>query len=238
MANIAFMHIPKTAGYSVAFAFVDFFGAENTLVFSPTITDRDFESRRFVSGHVHLGDITADAFLFTFVREPLSQIVSHLLWLDHYNQPEFEQERLGLRMAAQIAIDRIKKVDFSSAAELATYLRWQPIFPDPIISNTQSIMIAFAKDNMPVQIDDRELAQIAIDRLKGEVDFVGVAEHMSADFPALFATLDLSPLPEIKMLNQSPAKRRIDISIPAIRSALEQHVGADLRLYEHVLKRK
>ena len=112
------MHIPKTAGVSVVGAFTERLGVEACKSFSPTIGDEDFINKRFVSGHVYLGDITKSAFLFTFLRDPVKQLVSHLLWIDHYNMPEYEHETIGFPSSVIEGIRALRGKDLSSARTL------------------------------------------------------------------------------------------------------------------------
>lgn len=228
--EIAFVHLPKTGGSSIIAAFVDRLGPEACLAFSATIEDRDFEARRFVAGHVYLGDVTSRAKVFTFVRDPVVQIASHLLWLDHYTMPEFEEEARGFSPEIRNVFAIVKEVDLSSARSLSAFLESHPRDSEIRLANIQAELLSFCHGFVD-PIDDAELARRAIASFS-RLDFVGVTEHLAADLGDLFRLLGLPGEPEVKHLNASPAARRIDLSVSAIRRALEAHVGADLRLWE------
>ena len=232
--RIAFMHIPKTAGVSVIDAFSRRLGADVCLAFSPTITDSDFTNRQFLSGHVYIGDITKSAFLFTFLREPLKQLASHLLWIDHYNMPEYEHETVDYPLSVREGIKALKGRDLSSARDLGQYLSGVPADSVLRIRNLQAEMFSFSRGKVE-RMDDLRLAELAIGNLH-RLNFVGLSEMLYEDMAALFDTLGLGVVPEIKRLNTALSANQIDISSPAIRQVLQSYVQADMRLYEHVVK--
>jgi len=233
---IAFMHIPKTAGLSVAHAFVRALGAEQCTIFSPTINDSDFENRRFVSGHLVLSTITPNSWRFTFLRHPLTQIASHLRWLDHYNEPQFQAEAAGFSTSTKAVIQRLRTTDFASAHALGSFFAWLPEDADVRLINVQAEVMARRFDRI-VYHNAAELAEQAIANLD-ELRFVGVVERMRRDLPLLFRRLDLKGRPAITRQNNISSRRQIDVRDPAIRRLLECFVGADLRLYRHVMPRR
>jgi hypothetical protein len=230
--RIAFMHIPKTAGVSVIDAFTDRLGAEACLPFSPTIADDDFSGKRFLSGHVYLGDITENAFLFTFLRDPVKQLASHLLWIDHYNMPEHEHKTAGLPASVREGIEALRGKDLSSARDLDRYLAGVPADSVLRIRNLQAELMSFRRGKVEA-VGDKRLAQMAIGNLD-RLSFVGLSESLAGDMAALFGMLGLGEEPVIKRLNGSPSTNHIDISAPAVRRVLESYVQADIRLYERV----
>jgi hypothetical protein len=229
--HIAFMHIPKTAGSSINDAFINRLGAENCLSFSPTISRLDFERRRFVSGHVYLGDIAQSAFIFTFIRNPLEHIASHLQWIDHYNLAEYEKEIGGFSASIQSGIKALKEVDLSNAREIESYLQEHPRNSELRIHNLQSEMLAFHRGHVEA-ISSRRLANKAIAALN-RLSFIGLTEKLVAGMTVLFESLHLGS-PSLKVLNKNLGQRPLDYSVPAIRRVLESAVDADLRLYEYV----
>jgi hypothetical protein len=234
--KIAFLHIPKTAGVSVIDAFVKKFGVESCESFSNEISDDVFKDKNFVSGHVYLGDIECDAFIFTFVRNPLEQIASHLMWIDHYNLPKCESEINGFPENIRRGIRQLAKTDLSNAKSIDKYLQWLPRDSDLRVINLQSELLAF-KRNRVVEMGWDELARIAIHNIR-RLEFVGISENFSLEMKALFEMLDLGSTPAISHLNSSPSSRKIDLKLPDINRTLSKYVQADLRLYEHVVKTK
>ncbi|MBN3763255.1 sulfotransferase family 2 domain-containing protein [Burkholderia sp. Ac-20365] len=234
--RIAFLHIPKTAGVSVIDAFVQRLGAESCHTFSSAISEESFKDKRFVSGHVHFGDIHCDAFIFAFVRDPLKQLASHLMWIDHYNQPEYEHELNGFPEKIKNEIRMLANVDFSSARSLDRYFKAIPRDAEIRVIDLQSEMLAFARGSI-TDMAPAALAKKAISNLD-RLGFVGLSENLSAEMQTLFDILDLGPEPVISRLNSSPSSRRVDITAPDIKRTLLKYVQADLRLYEHVVDKK
>jgi Sulfotransferase family len=233
ITKIAFLHIPKTAGISIIDAFRGRLGPDNCVAFSNVeISEESFRHKRFVSGHVYLGDIRTNAFTFTFLREPLKQIASHLMWIDHYNLPDYRHEASHFHSSIKTAIERLARTDFSDARSIDQCLEGLPSDSDWMI-NLQSTHLAFCRNNI-FPLDHRELAAAAISNLS-RIAFTGLAERLSADVAKLFQILDLGDAPTVLHLNQSPAARKIDLSEPNIRRVLSKYVEADMRLYDHVV---
>ncbi|MEX3901060.1 sulfotransferase family 2 domain-containing protein [Paraburkholderia sp. BR10954] len=232
-AKIAFMHIPKTGGTAIVDAFQRALGEDHCLAFSNFITDKQFEDKQFVSGHVYLGDIAGDFFKFTFLRNPLKQIVSHLSWIDRYNDPRNADEFRLLPTSVQQAVLALKDVDFGSATEVDRYLRELSDTSDLRVRNLQAELVSF-KRGMVQPMSSRALAQLAISRL-GNLHFLGLCESMSEDMQAVFDLLNI-PFPEkIYRLNVNEFRRPpVDLRDIAMRRTLERYVEADQRLYDHV----
>lgn len=235
-SRIGFLHIPKTAGVSIGKAFAQHLGADQCALFNGEMTDDTFTHKRFVSGHLYLGDITRNAFLFTFLRDPIKQLASHLMWIDHYNLPHFQQELEAFPKNIQARIRPLADTDLSSAKSIDSYLQELPCDSALRIINLQSEMLAF-KQRGVISMSDRELADIAIRKL-GELDFFGISERIQAEMDALFQMLEFGSSPEISHLNSSPSERIVDHKLPDVRRVLSKYVQADQRLYEYALNAK
>ena len=232
--KIGFLHIPKTAGVSINSSFVQRLGKANCLLFSPEMSDATFERKVYVSGHIYCGDITAEAaFLFTFLREPLNQIASHLMWIDHLNMPKNAHATATLPASVQVAIGQLGKIDVSSATELDNYLQWLPRDSDLRVRNVQSELLAFCRDRV-VPLCDRDLADLAIKNC-ARLDFLGTTANLSQDLSRLFRMLGLGHKPLVSHDNKSPSERKIDLKVASIARVLQKHVEADYRLYENAV---
>lgn len=235
-SRIGFLHIPKTAGVSVTQAFVDELGTDQCVLFSEKIVEDSFLHSRFVSGHVYFGDVTRDAFLFTVLRDPITQIASHLMWIDHYNLPQFQQEREGFPENVKAGIRELANTDLSSAKSIDNYLRRHPVDSPLRIANLQSEMLAFKRQGV-ISMRNRELADLAVHRL-GELDFFGLSETLQSDMSSLFRMLEFSSSPKLSRLNSSPSERVVDHRLPDVRRVLSNYVQADQWLYEYAVNAK
>ncbi|WP_449181029.1 hypothetical protein [Trinickia sp. YCB016] len=234
--KIAFLHIPKTAGVSVISSFVNRLGAECCHAFSGEISADAFKNKKFVSGHVYLGDIQCSPFIFTFVRNPLNQIASHLMWIDHYNQPEYELELNGFPEKIRQEIRKLANVDLSDARSIDRYFQSLARDSEIRLINLQSELLTFKRGGVS-KISQTTLANRAIKNLS-QLGFIGVSENFSSEMKILFEILNLGPAPIISRLNTSPSSRIVDVTVPDIRRTLLKYVQADLRLYEHVIAAK
>jgi hypothetical protein len=234
MIPVAFVHIPKTAGRSILHAFEHAIGAERCATFLPAITPATFAHATFAAGHVQLSQIPGDVFAFTFLREPLNQLASHLRWLDRYNDPVFWEEVLPFSPSIRDAIARIGRTDFTCPASLQAFFDWLPETTHARLRNVQCEVLAARADRI-AYTTPAEMARAAIAALP-RLDFIGLAETLAPDLHALFHRLGL-PAPLITHQNQLSAPRYVRLEDPAIRRVLARQVGADLRLYHHVLSR-
>lgn len=235
-SRIGFLHIPKTAGVSIGDAFVQQLGAGQCALFSDQMIEETFAQKRFVAGHLYLGDVTQEAFLFTFLRDPIKQIASHLMWIDHYNLPHFQHELEAFPENIQARIRPLARTDLSSAKSIDEYLQQLPRDSALRIPNLQSELLAF-KQRGVVDMSNRELADLAIRGL-GKLDFFGLSETLQADMNTLFHMLDFDSSPKLSHLNSSPSERIVDHQLPDVRRVLSKYVQADQWLYEYALNKK
>ena len=235
-ASIAFLHIPKTAGLAIAHAFTTALGAEACAILNPTISDDDFVGKRFVSGHCVLSTVTPNAWRFTFLRNPVHQLASHLRWLDRYNDPRFQEEALPFSAAMRNLIARVGATDFASARSLQDLFECLPPDPEACLVNLQSDVLARPLEGAnyptPAQLAEAAIANLA------RLQFVGVVERIERDLRLLFRKLGIDPAPSLERRNVVSSNRRIDTKDPAIRQVLARHVDADLVLYAHVRRRR
>lgn len=234
--RIGFLHIPKTAGVSVGDAFVQQLGADQCALFSDDMTEKTFRCKRFISGHIYFGDVTRDAFLFTFLRDPIRQIASHLMWIDHYNLPQFQHEFELLPKSVHSGIRQLANTDLSNAKSIDNYLRQHLLDSTLRIVNLQSEMLAFKRQGV-VRMSNKELADLAIRRL-GELNFFGFSESLQADMSSLFHMLGFDSSPKVSRLNSSPSERMVDHQLPDVRRVLSNYVQADQWLYEYAFNAK
>ena len=234
--RIAFVHIPKTAGRSVVHAFEHALGADRCAAFVPVIDEAAFFGKRFVSGHVQLSEIIPDAFAFSFLREPINQLASHLRWLDRYNDGVFWEEVIPFSDSTRETIRRVGQTDFACPRSLAAFFEWLPEHCHVRLRNVQCEVLAARRDRL-AYTDPRAMAEAAIAAL-ARLQFVGLAESLDADLGRLFQVLELPEPPQVTRQNLLSSRRYVTLADPAIRRVLARQVAADLRLYHHVLAQR
>jgi hypothetical protein len=235
--RVIFMHVPKTAGSSISLFMKSHFGSSRS---HRVVTIGELEDQRvlpeqidaarkaqYVGGHFGwdtLEKIRGDAFVFTFLRDPVQRLKS-MYW-----------HRRG---------ERKNGADFA---------RRHPTFRSFIESNdpeillwtnkamTRQLMTGFA-DPAPCFLTPKELASAAISNLK-TVDYVGFTERFESDFTRIAARTGL-PVPAVvprvnvsadRLVNQARDWARAPVS-EADRNLAERLVAADRILFEQASSR-
>ncbi|MGX1201887.1 hypothetical protein [Marinobacter sp. MBR-105] len=127
-----FVHIAKTAGTSVNSVFQDVLGAERCLVHVESEPDWNdpvrrgalTEGKNFISGHRTLTDFSeklnlSEFFVFTFLRDPVAHVVSHLAWIRRLREPGHEQDFLDHPEYIQKLATKLSQVDFGNDTEVS-----------------------------------------------------------------------------------------------------------------------
>jgi hypothetical protein len=235
--RIIFMHIPKTAGSSISLFMKSHFGSSRSpkVVTIGELQDRHVppelidaaRKAQYVGGHFGwdtLEKIRDDAFVFTFLRDPVQRLKS-MYW--HWRG---EQE---------------KGADFA---------RRHPTFRAFVESNDPEIRLwandAMARqlvtgfaEPAPCFLTPEEFAGAAISNLR-TLDYVGFTERFESDFARIAAETGL-PIPAITPRVNVSADRLVDQAREwarapigeADRSLAERLVTADRILFEQANSR-
>lgn len=240
--RVFFMHIAKTAGSYV--------NAMIAAAYEPDAVDVHIErypmrqnvqrisGRSFVSGHVYLNNWKRidphDEFLrVTVLRNPYNQLASHILWLDHYNLPEFADECRRLDPETRQLVSWIGGLDLSDLGQLDDLLTKLPAKGIQYFDNCQSrYFIAGHEDgpaiDEPISLKHRPL----LARMAGELDFIGLAEHMQDAVRVLSSSLGLKLDYQEEIANPARSARSINVSSPEVRDILRKRIMLDLWIYE------
>ena len=238
MKKIVYMHMAKTAGSSVNQFFAQSLGKENCLDhierFTPVERAEHLRSKAFVSGHIYSGDVFqllqdhADTYLFTFMREPIRQIASHILWLDHYNEAEYRSEFERLGEPLRQLVKAIRAVDFDSANDLDDLMTNLSPWGLRMLDNMQTRYMCGDKRPIPLSLSHASVAY----RIAARFDRIGFVEDMDAFLSTIAHDVGLkmrdNAAPKV---NEAKSSRRIDLSKPLIRRVLSKRIVADDRLY-------
>lgn len=238
-----FMHIAKTAGSfvndvlrnGVRDKFVDHCEAPGRLDSSDEIA--------VWSGHIYLPHwrkIEAQkgwkTRCFTLLRDPIAQLASHILWLDHYGQAEFYREYGLLDEGSQQVVDQIRDTDLSDAGDIDRLLISLSGRGIQYLDNCQSRYFIAGGNGIarqdPLHLGMRGQMLEALQSFS----VVGVGEQMERFIAQVSNELDVDLHYTNKRVNEARATRSIDTTNPIIRSVLSKRCTLDNWLYRHVNK--
>lgn len=236
-----FMHIAKTAGSFVNEVFKSALGdrfVEHCEAHGRLKPDPDV---MVWSGHVYLENWRGAEKRFgwstkrvTLLREPVSQIASHILWLDHYAEPAQAGAYKSLDPGSRDVVDAIAATDLSDAGDidrLLVNLRDRGIM---YLDNCQSRYFIGGGQGIqrmePMHLGMRGKLEAAAK----EFTLIGTGDRLK-DFVA-----DVSDLIGVelthseKRVNEARSSRSIDLTNPDIRTVLSKRTTLDDWLYRSV----
>lgn len=247
--QIVFMHIAKAAGSSINNIFAQVLGEENCHFHIESSLlkqsyDEVLENKIFISGHAYFNIIekisTENTIKFTILREPYSHIISHILWLDHYGMPEYENEYESLNKDVKSLVDLIAKTDISNAYELDELLTNLPPWGIKLLNNCQTRYLLGQQNNFqPLSLKS---FSIAMKHLK-LFDVYGSMDNIKEVITSVFQLygeqeLKIENCDFEKKTNQKISNRMIDIKNSLICSVLQKHILVDLRVYNYMISQQ
>ena len=234
---IFFLHIPKTAGSSfnkyVSEKMVCVEHIENKPAIYDAV-DKKLANFDFVSAHLDYDDplsIINDPnwFKFTFLRNPVAQVVSHLKWVRSFGTDERAHERQFYTLEEQSLFIQLQSVTLNDVELL-----------DKLFENCAQFRRYF--DNCQV----RYLTDINVDRVSEHnlinaicnaesLDFIAFCETAAKDSVAVLNKAgwetDHKAFP---VTNLSPSKEMPDLSDPDIYAFYQKITQYDQKLYEKI----
>lgn len=249
------MHIAKTAGSYVNKVFENSLREEEAKVhLERSLGNHEAflsmleEGTVYFSGHIYYSTINkilelsgkkGQVHLITALREPLSHLVSHIKWLDHYNLPEQRSEYNRLPERVKRLAEKIGATDFADPGSLDSLLTHLSAAGIQFLDNCQSRYFVAEHNTaispeMPLALDMRMLLST---RLK-DFSKILMSTTMDQDIADLgqITGYDLKVVKD--KVNPAKSSRDIDISNPLIRSILAKRLTVDIWLWKHVQKLK
>lgn len=231
--RIVFVHVPKTAGTTVNGYFKSRFGSGSSgrvVLLDDLDRGEDWEARlararaaRFVGGHFGretLDAIRGDAFVFTFLREPVARIRSFYRFTVAHRREDHRHDDAGIEAFLTDPQVRI------------------------LIDNAQTGQLGAARDR-PLPDDDAGRAALlaSAKACLDSMDLVGLTEDFDAGFHALVDRLELDQPGRVERRNTTEshiAKSGVAPKSAALsdRAAtlIEPLVALDRELYAHALQ--
>lgn len=242
-AAMFLLHIPKTAGTTVNSMLSKVFEADKVAVhveshpnFLQALKREGRTNWQFVSGHLRLPAILSsidrsDWFLFTFLRNPVQHLISHLRWVKALGRPgntELSQHEPAIQELAkelwQISLNDVDKLeDLSKQSSMGRQL----------FDNCQvRYLIEFRDDFISRNCTEDALHALSL------FDYVGLTEKLS-DFQSLMITSGIPVQEAIPVENKSPlADEQIDFGNPKVLAFYRDFVKWDAALYSAVKKQQ
>ncbi len=249
---IFFMHIAKTAGSYLNATLEEALGADQiaTHVEHRMGAAADLRGllscgRTVISGHVMNGlwetiaaGVETRFRKVTILREPVAHLASHLLWLDHYNRPEFRRDYALLDEAHQRVADRIGAVDLTDIGHLDHYLATLGPVEKRLFDNCQSRYFIGAGHRDPRMTGVLTLADVRQLRVAAKgFDLILCQDRMAEGLAALGNLIGVPLVPLERRVNEAKSARTIDIANPLVRQVLSCRTLLDQWLWRWVKER-
>ena len=242
--KIVFIHIAKAAGSSVNRFFMDQLGPGRcaTHIESSTLWRQDsarlVNEMDFLSGHIILREFRqkidlGTCFVFTFLRDPKEQVISHLTWIRRLAEPS-EVDRLARHPPyIQNLAGKLTRLNFSKADHVAEFVKGLEAEELALLDNPQVRYLRGGKNWGRVKECD---AHSALTRLC-ELNFYGFVEDMETGLRELARMLNLAAPIGLPMENVQDLKYGMSANNTHLMGALHELIRFDLALYEAALVR-
>ncbi len=229
------MHIAKTAGSKVNSIFKEFVQPDSYLEhceFHLDTFQKASSEKVYLSGHVFYKKVAKhleNHYKFTVIRNGISHLASHILWLDHYNLPEKKAELARLSNNIQDVVYQIKETNLLDYKELDFFLTNLDETGVKLLDNCQSRY--FLNIEREINMSDiPEIIRVAsvFDRVIFQENFVLGMNNVLSDISSekLYSADSLS-----ERVNEKKSARAINIEVPIVKQVLSRRCMVDDRMY-------
>lgn len=238
--KLLFMHIAKAAGSSVNTFFASHYPDEQYAVHIESNTKwqsspGDLIKLNFLSGHIGLYMlnkklILEDYYKVTVLREPFSQLCSHLAWIKRLSMPG-EEQRLSKHPAPiQAFANKLAESDFSDPEELRALVDSLSEFEIRLVDNCQ---VRYFTWLAPGKAVGKAEAGKAI-KASAMFDRIGLMESIDSFMKDVAREMSW-PIPiDSARENVTQDFYGLDMSNSDTRATLWPLVKYDTALYEHI----
>ena len=247
--HVFFMHIAKTAGSYINKwlssslpdgVVIDHI--ESRLPPGASIEGLLENGARIISGHIryhHWLELTkrceAKFVVVSAVREPIEQLASHILWLDHYNDPKFRSEYLALDESTRRVVDEIGATRLDSPGSLDTFMTNLSPRATSLLDNCQSRYFISGHGSPVGVCEPLTLGHAAfLDQMLDRFDHIVLHNRLREGLIELGEKLGV-PLsfPEGK-INTAKSGRSINLDSPLVRQVLGKRLLLDQWLWRRL----
>jgi hypothetical protein len=239
-----FMHIPKTSGSSINSILKVIYGEDNFVEHIEALNRRANRKRLnitkqvdCVTGHVYLGSwlrfAGADQYaLATILRDPWKRLVSHINWMDRFNQGVDRKALRRLDPLARRAIRILAGTDFEDRRSIIRMRnrisrqdRWSHF------DNLQTRM--FSNNSIHDVLTQQSLKR-AFD-VMGQFVAIGICDNQAAFSARISDFAKANVAVQRVHANAAPTSPRLSTTNDIAQVALEPWIQFDTELYEKTL---
>ncbi len=242
---IYFVHISKTSGTSLNEFISSHYQAaeceihfENSIRWGDPAILKSLVSKKFLSGHVRYPVFrnrmpTMPHVTFSMLRDPVSQIASHLMWVrdlcDPKRRAEFDRHPEYIQ---RIAI-RLADIDFQRPSELGDFFATMSKHERGLFDNCQT---RYFLPNLPSErIEETYLAQAL--RNLAQLNVVGVTDRYRQTIMVLCHHMGWAVPDRSAKLNVTRPRHALDRTDPETLDVLAEVTRFDRVLYEQARDR-
>ncbi len=235
-----FMHLPKTAGYSVRMLLASLFpqgevSGNYPVTPMPATDAEELDQHRVIVGHISWEDVAAyfpARILFTFLREPIDRCLS----VYGFFRQQVERPLIPLG-----------KIQGLNNADEATSLARQ-LSPEDFFRSDHPHIRQNVENRMAWQLAYRagieqrgglDAAEVLLRAKKNlnAFSFVGLYERIPEEMPRLLSLLGLPNTHQLPLLNQTKKRLALSDISARTREVIERLTELDRAVYEWALRR-
>jgi hypothetical protein len=227
-----YLHIPKTAGTT----FNDFlkraFSSKETLFHIESKLEK-IENQSVLAGHIILPRAQKiipnfeNYIKLTVLRDPLSQVSSHLRYVKKLGEPSELKRLEGHTDSIKIIVSFLGTIDFSKVEDINRLIYWLEENNYVLFHNCQ--MQYLIGSRFIVNETDIERAKQVIDT----IEYVGITERLNEYMEFLSQEFGIRGPVKNKKLNITSETYGLDIKNPDIIKALEPFIAYDKVIYQY-----
>jgi len=197
---------------------------------------------KFISGHIYYSNwkriiekLNTSFCYVTVIRPPIEHLASHILWLDHYNQPEYRDGYKMLPESVKRLVDLIGVTNLSDVGEVDRLMTNLPPTGMKYLDNCQSRYFLCGAEQPFSDVEPLTLAaRFALAKRLNDFDVVARQDILSQEIERINSTLGLKLTPLDERINEAKSSRSLNLKNEYIRAILSKRVLLDNWLWQRV----
>ncbi|MDG9980345.1 sulfotransferase family 2 domain-containing protein [Ectopseudomonas oleovorans] len=238
--KVLFVHIAKAAGSSVNKIFLDAFGYEACAVHLESNQEWRVASgievlakeKNYLSGHIIYREFMdklnlGEYFVFTFLRNPIAHVVSHLAWIKKLAEPnEIERFKQHPEYIQSLAM-KIDKVNFDDALDVLRFVEDLSAQERNLLDNPQVRYLRQSNIGGLVGAADVDSSLKTL----AEIDDFGLVECIDVDLARIVRAtgINITSVPKENVLSSKYGLSELN---DVLINSLYELIRHDMSLYE------